>query len=59
MSIFHILYTFHNTLAKRELGTSQSNEQASTLLAFTDTYQDMFEFKVVYKLLLRLRSPNL
>jgi len=31
------------TLEKWELGTSKPNEQASTLLALTDKYPDMFE----------------
>ena len=37
------LHISTRTLEKWELGTSRPNEQASTLLALTDKYPDMFE----------------
>ena len=37
------LHISPRTLEKWELGTSRPNEQASTLLALTDKYPDMFE----------------
>ena len=39
----NFLHISPRTLEKWELGTSQPNEQASTLLALTDKYPDMFE----------------
>jgi putative transcriptional regulator len=37
------LHISPRTLEKWELGTSKPNEQASTLLALTDKYPDMFD----------------
>jgi len=39
----NFLHISPRTLEKWELGTSRPNEQASTLLALTDKYPDMFE----------------
>ena len=39
----NFLHISPRTLEKWELGTSQPNEQASTLLALTDKYPNMFE----------------
>ena len=39
----NFLHISPRTLEKWELGTSHPNEQASTLLALTDKYPDMFE----------------
>ncbi len=39
----NFLHISPRTLEKWELGTSKPNEQASTLLALTDKYPDMFE----------------
>ena len=39
----NFLHISPRTLEKWELATSQPNEQASTLLALTDKYPDMFE----------------
>jgi len=39
----NFLHISTRTLEKWELGTSRPNEQATTLLALTDMYPDMFE----------------
>ncbi|HEY9128667.1 MAG TPA: helix-turn-helix domain-containing protein [Sulfurovum sp.] len=39
----NFLHISPRTLEKWELGTSRPNEQASTLIALTDKYPDMFE----------------
>ena len=39
----NLLHISNRTLEKWELGTSQPNEQASTLLILTNKYPDMFE----------------
>ena len=39
----NFLHISTRTLEKWELGTSRPNEQATTLLALTDKYPDMFE----------------
>ena len=39
----NFLHISIRTLEKWELGTSRPNEQATTLLALTDQYPDMFE----------------
>ena len=39
----NFLHISTRTLEKWELGTSRPNEQASTLLALTDKYPDMFD----------------
>jgi len=39
----NFLHISTRTLEKWELGTSKPNEQATTLLALTDKYPDMFE----------------
>ena len=39
----NFLHISTRTLEKWELGTSRPNEQATTLLALTDQYPDMFE----------------
>ena len=39
----NFLHISSRTLEKWELGTSKPNQQATTLLALTDKYPDMFE----------------